>query len=286
MVRDLADLHVHSSVSDGRDSPSDIVRIAASKDLGGIALTDHDTIDGLAEFMDCESPDSLVRVPGVEISTELQGAEAHILGYFVPYGPSSLRTRLRELEKSRKERMPRMVRKLQTLGIEIDQARLDEDLEGVGAPGRPHLARALVEEGVVDDTKEAFDKYLARGKPAYVRKERMDTIEAIRLLRHYDAVPVLAHPFIVNTESLEEFIQVLVDEGLGGLEVAYDYGHLRVNNDIQRLERIARSSGLVMTGGSDHHGDSSHASIGDVTVPVSVIRDLQDNSAMWGGNDS
>ena len=274
-MRTRADLHVHSKYSDGLYSPTWIVSRADAMELGGIALTDHDTLDGLKEFMECNASSQLHRVPGVEISTEHQGVEAHILGYYLPYGPSSLRTRLRALEKSRRERLPKMVRKLQQIGIEVDQDRLDQSLEGVGTPGRPHLGRVLVESGVVKDLQEAFDKYLASGRPAYVKKERMDSIEAVRLIRHFGGIPVLAHPLLVRAENLRGFVQDLLDAGLVGVEASYDYGKLDVTADAVDIELLADEMALLKTGGSDFHGDPTHADLGQVTVSVDVVEQLR-----------
>ncbi|TFF83962.1 PHP domain-containing protein [Candidatus Thorarchaeota archaeon] len=275
MVKALADLHVHSNVSDGLDSPADLVEKAVEKDIGGIALTDHDILDGNAEFMECSASRNLQRVPGVEVSTEHDGYEAHILGYFVHWGPSSLRTRLGAIERARRERFPRMIRKLSNLGIDVSDEEVNDALRGVGSPGRPHLARILVEKEVVSDVQEAFDEYLAAGKPAYVKKERIDTIEAIRLLRDVAAVPVLAHPLIISSVSFPDLLKLLRGFGLEGVEVEYDYGELRTYGTARLLRKIAAEIGLIETGGSDYHGDSSHSQIGEVTVPVETIDRLR-----------
>jgi predicted metal-dependent phosphoesterase TrpH len=250
--------------------------MADEKGLGGIALTDHDTLDGIHDFLNCDASEDLLRVPGVEISTEYLELEAHILGYYIPYGASSLKTQLRVLEKSRKERLPKMVKRLEEIGIDVDQERLDEILTGVGTPGRPHLARMLVESGVVESWQDAFDKYLAAGRPAYVKKERMNSIQAIELIRRLGGIPVLAHPLTVRTENLRGFVEDLVGAGLGGLEAAYDYGHLKITTDLRVVEQIADEMKLLKTGGSDFHGDPSHAELGEVTVAVGVIERLKE----------
>lgn len=275
MVKALADLHTHSNVSDGVHSPSEIVVRASKLGLGGIALTDHDTIDGLTEFANCKVSTRLARVPGVEIGTEFNGREAHILGFFVPYDAEPLRSRLDWLESSRRTRLPKMVQKLRDLGIDIKQAEIDRVLEGVRTPGRPHLARILVQEGIVSDTAEAFDLYLGKDKPAYVKRERMDTIEAISLLRSVGGVPVLAHPFMFKVENLEHTLIRLRSAGLEGVEVHYDYTYAGIENSEPMIAQLAEQMGLIGTGGSDYHGDSLRPDLGSVTVPLSVVDELR-----------
>ncbi len=270
-MKDRADLHLHSNVSDGLESPERLVKRAAGMGLGGIALTDHDVLDGNEEFLSCDAPEPLQRVPGVEISTEYRGLEIHLLGYFVSWGPSSLRNRLRGVGKIRRERFPRMVRRLNTMGIEIAESDIDEELRGVKSPGRPHLARILVDKGVVEDTQEAFDRFLARGRPAYVPKERIDTVEAIRLLMDMAAVPVIAHPLMIAEADHFELLSGLRAHGLEGVEVEYDYGNVATHGSLESLRSAAEKLGLIETGGSDYHGDPSHAQMGEVTVPAQRI---------------
>jgi predicted metal-dependent phosphoesterase TrpH len=274
-MRDLADLHVHSHVSDGLESPTTLVRKADELELGGIALTDHDILEGNREFMSCDASDSLRRIPGVEISTEHDGVEVHMLGYFVQYGPSSLKTRLRAIEQARRERLPRMMGKLGLLGIDISEEEMNKALEGVGSPGRPHLARTLVEKGVVGSVQEAFDKYLADGKPAYVRKERVDTIEAIRLLRDIAAVPVLAHPLMVDSADHSSLLVKLKSFGLMGVETEYEYSYFEAHGSAESVRVAAKKLGLIQTGGSDYHGDPAHPQLGDVGVPIDVVDSLR-----------
>ena len=189
MVRARADLHTHSSASDGTDSPSDIVKKADEMNLGGIALTDHDSLAGIQEFMDSETSYEIMRVPGLEISTDYETKEVHLLGYFVPLDSKPLNERLEFLRKSRHDRLPKMIHKLNELGVDVTLEELYEDLEGVASPGRPHVAQLLMKKGVVETTFEAFQKYLASDRPAFVKKERMDTVSAVKLLRAVGAVP-------------------------------------------------------------------------------------------------
>ncbi len=270
-MRTLADLHLHSTVSDGINTPSQLVAMAVQKELGAIALTDHDTLDGISEFMKAKAPNWLVRIPGVEISTVHNGHETHILGYFVPESADKLRERLAYLEKKRQERFPKMVQKLNELGVKIAKKDLQRILEGVKSPGRPHLARLLVMNGIVRDEKEAFEVYLGDGKPAYVEKEMIDAKEAIALLRAEETVPVLAHPLTIGSSDLRRDIKQLQQAGLLGIEVNYAYDHMYTPAAPGQVSEAAEGLGLIETGGSDHHGDASRSFMGDVTVPLSVV---------------
>jgi len=274
-VKSLADLHLHSKVSDGINTPSELVAMAVKKELGGIALTDHDTLDGLSEFMGTNAPAWLTRVPGVEISTVYRERETHILGYFVPFNGQKLREHLTYLEERRRERFPKMVRKLNDLGIKITRKELNRVLDGVATPGRPHLARLLVMKGLVRNEVEAFDLYLGEGKPAYVEKEMMATKEAIAVLRTERAVPVLAHPLTIGSSDLRADLKELMQAGLMGVEVNYAYDHMYTHAASGQVTEAADGLGLIETGGSDHHGDDSRSFIGEVTVPLSVIDSLR-----------
>lgn len=275
MVRARADLHTHSSASDGSDSPTELVRKADAIKLGGIALTDHDTMDGIQEFMKADASDDLVRVPGLEISTEYEKKEVHILGYFVPLDSKPLNDRLEFLRKSRHDRLPKMIQKLNNLGIEITLEELYEDLEGVASPGRPHVAQALIKKGTVKTTLEAFQKYLASDKPAFVKKERLDTVEAVKLLRSVGAVPVVAHPLTVKVQDLRSFVETLMNAGLMGVEVEYDYSFMGMHRASDEVREAIQDLNVLHTGGSDYHGTVHHTDIGSVTVPIEVIDSLE-----------
>jgi predicted metal-dependent phosphoesterase TrpH len=275
MVRARADLHTHSSSSDGSDSPTELVRKADAIKLGGIALTDHDSLDGIQEFMDAEASNELTRVPGLEISTEYETKEVHILGYFVPLDSKYLNENLEFLRKSRHERLPKMIRKFNDLGVDITIEELYEDLEGVASPGRPHVAQLLIKKGVVETTLEAFQKYLASDKPAYVKKARMDTIEAVKLLRSVGAVPVLAHPLTVKVEDLRSFAETLMNAGLMGIEVEYDYSFMGLHRTSDEVREVIHDLDILHTGGSDYHGTIHYTELGSVNIPIEVIDSLE-----------
>jgi predicted metal-dependent phosphoesterase TrpH len=275
MARALADLHTHSSISDGQDSPTDLVRLADELNLGGIALTDHDTVLGLREFMEAKATPDLQRVPGLELSADYENQEVHILGYFVPLESKSLDAKLGDLRDRRRFKFSKMVDKLQNLGIELEHDEIEAALEGVESPGRPHLGALLVKKGIVATIDEAFDLYLGEGRPAYVEKKRMHVFEAINLIRSVGAVPVVAHPFNVEIPDLGMFLETLKKAGILGVEVDYDYHPARTDVNLEELRRITQELDLIETGGSDYHGNSWMGTLGSVTVPVRTIEILR-----------
>ena len=270
-MKALVDLHVHSNHSDGLHSPQELVKRAEKIGLEGIALTDHDTLDGIREFIDAPISTDLQRVPGVEISTEYQDFNLHMLGYFVPLGESHIDIRLRTTRESRHTRFPKMVKKLRDLGIDIEDNEIEAALKEVDSPGRPHLARILIEKGVVRDINEAFAKYLSSGKPAYVARSKMDSIYAINLIRESGAVPVLAHPLLVKDIDLKQLLHQLMTHGLEGVEVDYGYQKPDLMDQVENVRKIAEELGLIATGGSDFHGDDGHCDLGSVCTSVETI---------------
>ncbi|TXT57777.1 MAG: Error-prone DNA polymerase [Candidatus Thorarchaeota archaeon] len=272
---DRADLHTHSNFSDGKYSPQKIVELAKSLNLGAVALTDHDTLKGIPDFLSANKISDIMLIPGVEISTEFQETEFHILGYFPPQDSKKFEQALKKLEFSRTQRFPKMCKKLAELGISISEEEIEEELKNVTSPGRPHLARILVKKGIVNNTQDAFDKFLRKGGPAYVKKERMNSLDAIHLLRDEHAVPVIAHPLLTHIENLDAILIKFEEEGLLGVEIEYDYGKSKSWRNNQSLKSLVKKLGLIMTGGSDTHGDDSHSPLGGVTVSIDVARDLE-----------
>ncbi|MFW9847259.1 MAG: PHP domain-containing protein [Candidatus Thorarchaeota archaeon] len=275
MVRARADLHTHSVLSDGTDTPTELVQLADKLGLGGLALSDHDTIAGLQEFMTAEASPELLRVPGLELSTDFDSQEVHILGYFIPMRSAKLQARLEDLQQRRHKKFSMIVEKLQELGIELEQSEIDAILENVESPGRPHLAHLLTQKGIVRTIDDAFDLYLGEGKPAYVTKERMHAFDAINLILSVGAVPVLAHPLTVEVPDMREFIRKLADAGLRGVEVEYDYGTMGITEGPASVRSAIHGLDLIETGGSDYHGESWMGNLGSVTVPIEVIGRLK-----------
>lgn len=276
MVKALADLHLHSNHSDGIYSPEQLVEMAIDIGLGGIALTDHDTIGGNSELLAYCKKSDLVCIPGVEISTEYCGYELHLLGYYVPSENSELERTLTAFRDERNTRFPKMVQKLRDLGYAVSDSDVEEVMRTAASPGRPHLARILVEMGVVESIDEAFAKFLAEGKPAYVKRARPDIIEGIRILREVGAVPVLAHPLYYTGGNLRSLLQALKSSGLLGVEVVYNYDRNSIpEEDTQKVRSAAHGLGLIETGGTDFHGDNTHNELGSMTVSIDVISQIR-----------
>ncbi|MFW9805359.1 MAG: PHP domain-containing protein, partial [Candidatus Thorarchaeota archaeon] len=212
---------------------------------------------------------------GVEISTVYEKKELHILGYFVPLDSKPLNDGLEVLRAGRHNRLPKMIQKLNDLGMDVTLDELYEDLEGVDSPGRPHVAQLLIKKGYVKTTLEAFEKYLASDKPAFVEKARMDTIEAVTLLRSVKAVPIMAHPLTVKLDNLRSFIDDLIDVGLLGVEVEYDYKFMGMDRSSDEVREAIKDLEIVRTGGSDYHGTVHYTGLGSVTVSTGIIDELQ-----------
>lgn len=265
------DLHIHSTASDGRFSPAEIIGKAATLGLTVIALTDHDTVDGIIPAMEAARPfPQLKMIPGIEISTDISHGEVHVLGYFIDYTQTEFQTNLSRMRNSRLTRAQGMIDRLKKLGVTIEWARVQQ-IAGSGSIGRPHIAQALLEKGYIGSIKEAFTRYIGRDGPAYVEREKMTPAEAVALIQKARGLPVLAHPFTAgDTEAL---VIELKAAGLDGLE-AYYGGYTA--QEISRLVSLARKYRLIPTGGSDYHGldDSAETMMGDVNVPEAAVEQL------------
>jgi len=264
------DLHTHSLRSDGALSPADLVRRAAARGVKVQALSDHDTLSGVAEAAAAGKGLGVRIIPATELNTESEWGDAHVLGYFVDPNDAALEERLRWLRENRGRRIALMVEKLNALGYAVDLAGVLEIAQG-GALGRPHLAQALVDKGYVRTYDEAFDTLIAKGSPAYVARVGLDPFEAVALVRKHGGVPSLAHPGTVI--GLDDLLPKLVAGGLAGIE-AY-YGAHSPEMTARCLAR-AHDFDLVPTGGSDFHGRGEHgADLGGVFIPPETIDHLE-----------
>lgn len=265
-----ADLHTHSTYSDGVLTPQQLVHLAYQRGVRVLALTDHDITDGLPEaFQAAKAYPDLTLIPGIEMSTDVPGNEVHILGYFIDYQDEAFQAELAHMRNSRLERGRRMAEKLTQLGMPLSWARVQE-IAGVGAVGRPHLAQAMVERGYVSSINEAFDRYLGRNGPAYVEREKKSPEEVVAMLMGVGGLCVLAHP---RELELSELLIRLKEAGLVGLEVYYqDYSR----QDIERLLALARQFDLLPLGGSDYHGlgGPQQREPGDIPLPEEPVRRL------------
>ena len=245
----LVDLHLHTTASDGRLSPTELIHLLASQGLKQVAISDHDTTEGLAEAFAAaeEFPDMRI-IPAIELSTDIPGDEVHMLGYFLRHEDEELQKILREFRMGRLERGRMMVDKLATLGINIEWKRVQE-IAGEGSVGRPHIALAMVEKGYCKEPKDAFPEYLGRNGSAYVERSKMTPPEAVEMLIRFGAVPVLAHPAYLN--DMETTIAELAEAGIVGLEVHYAQFSPET---VQQLAGLADRYGLIPCGGSDYHG--------------------------------
>ncbi len=270
MIR-FADLHIHTNYSDSSLSPEQVVGEAYKKDIHCIAIADHDTFKGIEPAKEAAKEYDIEVISGIELSSEINGKDIHILGYLFDYQSEDFENQLNRMQDTRISRMEKMIAKLKALGI--DNIDLEEvcGLAQSNSVGRPHLAAKLLEKGWVSNTKEAFDKYIADGGQAYVPKFKQSPQEAIALIRQFGGVAVLAHPMITN---IDELIPELARSGLGGLEALYPDVSENVRNYYKGL---AKKNNLVVTGGSDSHGFSrGHATIGSIKVPYEYIEQLKE----------
>ncbi|MCM8774904.1 MAG: PHP domain-containing protein [Candidatus Omnitrophica bacterium] len=253
------DLHLHTTHSDGSYAPAELIRYCKLKHLDCVAVTDHDTMSSFGECQEEAHTQGIELVPGVEISAQFAPGTLHVLGYFVSSEHHELKYVLEDVQRARRERNPKIVQKLNEAGIEITLAEVIQETYGqTEIPpgkqlGRPHFANVLVTKGVVRDQEEAFCKYLAKGKSAYVDKRRVRKEEAIRLIHEAGGVASLAHPvqMRLSAEDLEKEVDYLVNCGLQGIEV---YSSCHRPEDIKLYLKLAKRFRLVATGGSDFHG--------------------------------
>lgn len=272
------DLHSHTQASDGMNTPSENVQMAFERGLAALAITDHDTVAGVAEALQAGKRLNMTVVPGVEISTMTDGTDIHVLGYYVDDQDSVFLERLAELRRTREQRNTKILEKLHELGIEVT---MEEVIEELGRPlspdesiGRPHIADVLVLKGHARDLRDAFDRYLAQGAAAYVPQPRIHPTEACKWIRDAGGVAVLAHPGLYDNDKL---VRTIIEEGeFQGIEVFHsDHGAA----EEERYAAMAEEYGLIVTAGSDYHGERQgqvfHGEIGSRQVPVDVLDQLQ-----------
>ena len=263
-----SDLHTHTTASDGTLTPAELVRLALEGGLEVLAVTDHDTVAGVAPAIEAAAASGLRVLPGVELSALYSGGGLHLLGYGFDPAAGGLDVRLRALTMGREERARAILRLLAELGVPLSWDRVAALAQG--AVGRPHIARALVAAGYARDMSDAFARFIGEGRPAYLPSGRLSVAEAISLVREAGGEVALAHPLLpAKPLDLARLLPELRDAGLTGIEVYHSEHDAAAT---ERLRRLADSQGLWWTGGSDFHGPSKpDAQLGAVPVPPEVL---------------
>ncbi len=271
MSRGRVDLHTHTTASDGTLSPRELVRVAVRHGVEVLAITDHDSTDALgAALAEAGRDATLTIVPGLEINCDVEGAELHVLGYFIDYQAAWFQEFLRAQRAERVARVHRIAERLAALGMPIDPAEVFA-LVKEGSAGRPHVAQVMVQHGYVKSVREAFDRYLKTNGPANVPRHRLTPADAVAVIRRASGLPVVAHPGLADRDAL---IPGLVETGLMGIEVYYaEHSPAQIGAYLE----LCRRFDLVATGGSDFHGPQSGRSNppGTPTVPWSSWENLR-----------
>lgn len=251
-MKKYIDLHVHSTASDGTFTPKEVVEYAIEKDLYAFALTDHDTVTGIEEALNC-AKDRIKVIPGIEISADFHGTDLHILGLFIDYKDKEFIEHVEKFKRLRTERNLIMIKKMNECGFPITKEIMDERYGKDASITRAHFARYLLDEGYVKTKEEAFSKYLSKGKPCYVPRIQMTPKEAISSIIKAKGYPVLAHPMLYkfSKEKILSVVSYLKELGLCGIEAIYS---LNRAEDDEFLLKTAKRYGLFITGGSDFHG--------------------------------
>ncbi|MFC5532332.1 PHP domain-containing protein [Cohnella yongneupensis] len=275
-MNNRADLHTHTTASDGMNRPADNVRMAKERGLGAIAITDHDTVAGIPEALEAGREHGILVVPGVEISTAARGKDIHILGYGFDYRDERLISRLLTLRDTRNSRNALIIARLNELGMPITieevEAVAAKSSRGDGSIGRPHIAQVLVNRGYVSNRQEVFDRLLGDGKAAYVNPPRIDPMTAVEWIHEAGGKAIVAHPGLYDDDEL---VAAILDGGADGLE-AYHSDHDEAEES--KYASMAAERGKRITGGSDYHGSREgiafHGELGNRTVELSVAEML------------
>ena len=272
-MKDLSeryDLHTHTTYSDGTFTVEELLKRAKYIGLKGIAITDHDTMEGISEGKLIANELGLEFIPGIEFSCSYEGYEIHILGYFLNEKSPKLTSKLIELKQARKERNEKIVKKLNNLGLKITMEEIEKEATGA-IVSRAHICNVMMNKGFVYSKGEAFKQYLGRNGVAYVEKGSSDPIEIIKLIKECEGISALAHPSLVSNsrEKTEKILDILIEAGLNGLEVEYSS---YTPKEVKYYRKLATEKGLLKVGGSDFHGgnrvgvDIAHASISEEDI--------------------
>ncbi len=276
------DLHLHTTHSDGSLSPTEVLQLAHKAHVTALAITDHDIVTGIPEAMAAGAELGVEIIPGVEISSSLGSNELHILGYCINWQDSELNQRLAALRESRHRRNPQIIERLRSLGLDVTYEEV-RTLARTDSVGRPHIARLLMDKKYVSSAKDAFDRYLAEGRPAYVARELPQPADAIAWIKAAGGVAVLAHPTWAKVagEGLNALLTTLKNEGLGGIEVHYS---THTKKQTTEYLDLAKRLNMLVTGGSDFHGVTKPdievgAGRGDLKVSEKLLDPLKKAAA-------
>lgn len=266
-----ADLHCHTTASDGLLTPYELIKAASEIGLKAVGITDHDTVSGWSESIKAGKKFGVEILKGIELNTEWQGTEVHILGYEPDQKSRKFQDKLQELRESRMKRMLKILDRLHNMKIDISVSEIKAIAKGESV-GRPHIAQALIQHGHAKTIKEAFDQYIGAEAPAYVPRFKVTPKEGIDLIREAGGIAVLAHP---GQHDLGKYIQLWVKEGLQGIEVSHSD---HTPEDEQYYREIAQKFHLIMTGGSDFHGEGRKMGVklGGWGVSFDIVEQIRD----------
>ncbi|MHA1217298.1 MAG: PHP domain-containing protein [Candidatus Heimdallarchaeaceae archaeon] len=275
-------MHCHSNFSDGIYSPEELLELAQQEGLKLFSITDHDTIDGTNVAEKMSNNYSFAYLTGIELSARHEQTKIEILGYNFDSTNARLHEKMMFLQEKRSERIFKILGKLNEMNLDVTY---DDILKQIGSgvsPGRPHLARAMIEKKIVKTINEAFEKYIGNEKPAYVQRETITPQEAIDLILSGNGTAVLPHPLLVegkNLQKLEEYLELLLSWKLNGIEVYYNYDHIpsflskrQINSGIKFLIKYCKKNDLLITGGTDFHGESGK--LGSIFIPREEIENI------------
>ncbi|MBD5545112.1 MAG: PHP domain-containing protein [Lachnospiraceae bacterium] len=275
----IVDLHVHSTKSDGSFTPSELVEYGIKKGLSALALTDHDTTEGLEEAFLAAKGKDIEIIPGIEFSTEYQGKDIHVLGLYIDYEGEEFRKYLRDFQESRNIRNEKMCRKLEEHGIHISYEGLKERFPGAVLT-RAHYARFLWEEGYVSSMKEAFERYIGDHAPCFLPREKVTPAQAVELILRAKGVPILAHPVLyrMSDERLEKLVAELKNAGLMGIEAVYSTYN---SGEERQMKKLAKKYELLISGGSDFHGAAKPGldlatGYGKLVIPYDILERIKE----------
>ncbi|MBU0478768.1 PHP domain-containing protein [bacterium] len=279
MKNKCADLHIHTTASDGTFSPRRVVREAAKRGIHAIAITDHDTVQGISEAIKAGKDMNVEVIPGVELATDEKGVELHILGLFIDWENKTLQDTLKTLSVQRISRMKKMISKLAQFEMNI---KFEEVLELAKGEiiGRLHLARVMKKKGYVVSISEAFNKHIGDRKACYVPRYKLSLEETILLIYRVGGISILAHPMLLHRDDI---IIDLLKKGLGGIEVFYNH---QSKETAEHYEKMAKEYGLLVTGGSDCHGEAKdQVLMGSVRIPYEYVERLRESKESMSGEN-